>query len=117
MKILVDHRECQSSVADWLRREENVEVIQQHLLAGDYIINDQLVFERKTLHDFAASIKDGRLFRQMQGLINTGKKCALLLEGTTKDLENSQMRREALQGALIHITMFIGIPVLRAMDT
>lgn len=116
IKILIDHREYKSNVADFLRQEENTEVMEQHLLAGDYVIDDRLIFERKTLLDFATSVKDGRLFRQMHGLLHTGKKCALLLEGTTQDLENSQMRREALQGALIHITMFMGVPVLRAMD-
>ncbi len=116
IKIIIDHRESKSSVADWLRQEKNAAVMEQHLLVGDYVIDDRLIFERKTLLDFATSVKDGRLFRQMQGLLHTGKKCALLLEGTTKDLENSQMRREALQGALIHLTMFMGVPVLRAMD-
>lgn len=103
MIILIDDREYKSRVTDWFRKKENVEVIQQRLPAGDYIINDQLIFERKTLPDFAASIKDGRLFPQMQRLADTGKKSALLLEGTSKDLQNSLMRREAIQGALIQL--------------
>jgi len=37
-----------------------VEVIFQRLKAGDYRINEWL-FERKTLMDFAESVKDGRL--------------------------------------------------------
>lgn len=116
MLILIDDREYKSHVTDWLCKEENVEIRQQRLTAGDYIINDQLIFERKTLLDFIASIKDGRLFPQMQRLVNAEKKCALLLEGTSKDLEKSHMRREAIQGALIQITLFMGVPVLRAMD-
>lgn len=116
MHILIDDREHKSKVTDWLHKEEDVIIRLQRLPAGDYILNDQLIFERKTLPDFAASVKDGRLFLQMQRLANTEKKCALLLEGTSKDLEKSRMRREALQGALIHITLFMGIPVLRAID-
>lgn len=116
MQIIVDDREYKSQVVDWLLEEENVEIIRQRLPFGDYLVNNELIFERKTLIDFASSIKDGRLFRQMHSLLGSGKKCALLLEGTSKDLVNSQMRREALQGALIQITLFMGIPVLRAMD-
>ncbi len=115
MKILIDDREHSSDVADWLRKEKDVEIILQRLSAGDYMVDDRLIFERKTLPDFAASIKDGRLFVQMHRLKQSGKKCALLLEGTSTALQNSQMRREALQGALVHIALQMEIPILRSM--
>lgn len=62
-----------------------------------------------------ASIKEGRLFAQLYRLIRADEPCALLLEGTTADLVGSQMRREAIQGALLQITLFMQIPVLRSL--
>lgn len=38
---------------------------------------------------------------------------ALVLEGTSRDLRGCGMSWEAVQGALITITLFIGLPVLR----
>jgi ERCC4-type nuclease len=47
-----------------------------------------LVFERKTLKDFARSIVDGRLFRQAIRLANSKYKSVLILEGTGKELQS-----------------------------
>jgi ERCC4-type nuclease len=38
----------------------------------------------------------------------------VVLEGTARDLTDSGMRREALQGALITLTLELGVPLLRA---
>jgi DNA excision repair protein ERCC-4 len=75
-----------------------------------------LVFERKTLKDFAVSIIDGRLFSQMTRLASSTAKSALILEGTGKDLVDIGIRREAMQGALVTVTLILGIPVLRSME-
>lgn len=42
------------------------------------------------------------------------KRPVVLLEGTGRDLADSDMRREALQGALITLTLRLGLPLLRA---
>jgi len=60
VQILADDRERTARVLEVLRAMTGVEVICQRLKAGDYRINEWL-FERKTLMDFAESIKDGRL--------------------------------------------------------
>jgi len=86
----------------------------QRLPLGDYLIDESLLIERKTLADLIASIKDGRLFGQGCGLARSGLWTALILEGTGKDLAGSGMRREAIQGALITLTLFLGIPLLRS---
>ena len=39
---------------------------------------------------------------------------ALILEGRGSDLIGSEMRREALQGAIVSLTLIFGIPVLRS---
>ncbi len=114
--VLADDREYKSKVPGLLGKIENTIVTKAHLPVGDYLVNDYLLIERKTLTDLAASIKSGRLFAQMFQLAQSGKKCVLLLEGTASDLMNSGMRREAIQGALIHITLRLEIPMLRAKD-
>ena len=88
----------------------------QRLALGDYLLDDHLLFERKTLCDFAASLKDGRLFEQGVRLAATPLHKAIILEGRACDLAESGMRREALQGALISLTLFLGIPLLRSAD-
>jgi ERCC4-type nuclease len=40
----------------------------------------------------------------------------LILEGTAKDLTESGVSRESIQGALITLSLFLGIPVLRSQN-
>jgi ERCC4-type nuclease len=68
------------------------------------------------LLDLAESIKDGRLFSQANRLVSAGPSVALILEGKGTDLRQSQMRREALQGAVISLTLIFQIPILRSFD-
>src|SRR5438093_7789369 len=110
VQILADDRERTAPVVEILRALEDVEVICQRLKIGDYQINEWL-FERKTLLDFAESIKDGRLFSQANRLISAGPSGAFILEGKASDLAHSKMRREALQGALISLSLIYQIPV------
>ena len=83
---------------------------------GDYQIDNRLIVERKTLKDFAISIIDGRLFKQMIRLANTKSEGVLILEGTAGDIAELGMTREAMQGALITVSLILGIPVLRSKD-
>jgi ERCC4-type nuclease len=99
-----------------LQETPGVEVTVERLPVGDYEVDGQLIVERKTLLDLTASIKEGRLFAQLYRLLQSELPCALLLEGSSDDLARSGMRREAIQGALVQITLFMQIPVLRALD-
>ena len=114
--IIVDDREANCATVLALKKIEGVEVTIQRLPLGDYKIEDRLLFERKTLIDLTASIKDGRLFRQACRLASSPIRSAIVLEGTSGDLKGSNMRREAIQGALITITIVLGIPLLRSKD-
>lgn len=116
IRIKADDRERRSGLLEILQNTDNVEVHVERLVVGDYEVNEQLLVERKTLLDLVTSIKTGRLFAQLYRLVQTNRPCALLLEGTSADLEHSGMRREAIQGAMMQITLFMQIPVLRAMD-
>ncbi len=114
--IIADDREQLSPVIEALRQQEGVKVSVSRLDLGDYRVNDRLLFERKTMLDFAASIKDGRLFDQGIRLAASSLHKAIILEGNGRDLMNCGIRREALQGALITLSMFFGIPLLRSLN-
>jgi ERCC4-type nuclease len=116
INIVADDRECKSDVIKFLSEIENVDLSIERLSMGDYQVEDQLIVERKTLKDFAISIIDGRLFKQMIRLASSNSKSALILEGTAIDTVELGMTREAVQGALITVSLILGIPILRSKD-
>ena len=115
LDIVADDRERESEVIESLRGISNVTVYVERLASGDYLADRRILFERKTLQDLARSIVDGRLFKQMVRLAKSKYKAVLILEGTGKDAEGLGVHREALQGALITISLILSIPVLRSM--
>jgi len=116
INVIADDREGKAEVTASLLATKDVNVRIDRLPLGDYMINNHLLFERKTLKDFAASIIDGRLFDQMIRLANSKYRGILILEGTGRDIAASGIRREAMQGALISTTLILGIPVLRSKE-
>ncbi len=116
INITADDREHKSEVIKSLMYIENVEVCIRRLSMGDYQVDNRVIVERKTLKDFAISIIDGRLFKQMIRLANSTFTGVLILEGTAIDTVDLGMTREAMQGALITVSLILGIPVLRSKD-
>ncbi len=84
------------------------------LRVGDYRVERRVVVERKTAADFAASLIDGRLFRQAAALAMAPERAVLVLEGSDKDWQDIGVRHEAVQGALIAVGVFYGVVVLRS---
>lgn len=115
-RLVVDDRECRGAMPAALAACATFAVEIRRLPVGDYCLDDALLFERKTLLDLAASIKDGRLFEQALRLAKAKLPAALILEGGTRDLASSGMRVEAIRGALVTVSLFIGLPVLRTQD-
>ncbi len=115
-KVIADDREGKSRIIQYLKKSKNVSIEICRLPVGDYLVDNQLIFERKTLNDFALSIIDGRIFKQANRLVNSKYKCILILEGTGKELTETGVRRESIQGALITVSIVLGIPVLRSKD-
>ncbi|MBB72112.1 MAG: nuclease [Legionellales bacterium] len=113
MSVVIDHREASTEVASLLSSQDDVEVVYDNLQTGDYMIDNRILIERKTLNDLATSISDGRLFSQAQRLSRYVKWKAIILEG--KRIRYAILR-ESLQGALITVTMKFGVPVLWAKD-
>lgn len=116
ISVVVDDRESQAGVLRALSAMEGVEVVTGRLPVGDYLVDDKLLFERKTLGDLVESIKDGRLFRQCICMAASKRRGILILEGTTRDFVRHGMSREAIQGALISVSVTMGIPLLRSRD-
>ena len=81
-KLIIDNRE---SIKNEFSDLDNIEI--QNLLIGDYqyLLDDEIfiIIERKTMSDYAASIKDGRLREQKKRLVaNIGNAFILyLVEG------------------------------------
>lgn len=111
--IEVDDRESAGAVLLVLRECGDFHVSVMRLPLGDYRVDGRFLFERKTLTDLVAAIKDGRLFRQALKLSATTMRPAIILEGTGRELAGSGMRWEAIQGALVTVSLFCGVPLLR----
>jgi len=71
INIIADDREQKSEVIQMLSGKEKVKLEIQRLSIGDYQVDSRVLVERKTLKDFALSIIDGRLFKQMIFLANS----------------------------------------------
>ena len=113
MNVVIDHREPE--VFRTLFAETDV-VSTAQLECGDFLINDRWLFERKTIRDLCVSLVDGRLFRQALALLKTEFHPVVILEGRSRDVAKSKVGREPVQGALITLTVFFGLPVLRSFD-
>src|SRR3954452_18645650 len=81
------------------------------LPAGDYVLSDRLVVERKGPTDLAASIKDRRLFEQLTRLGDAYASVVLIVEG-----QPVHMHEAAWTGALGR-ALTLGASVLRTTDT
>jgi ERCC4-type nuclease len=116
MRVVVDDRERASVVACHLC-ELGAEVEVARLPLGDFLVDGRLLVERKTVADLAASVCDGRLFRQAKRLAShADQRVCIILEGTSRDAGAAGVSREALQGAMVSLTLVFGLPVLRARD-
>ncbi|MHA1585350.1 MAG: ERCC4 domain-containing protein, partial [Promethearchaeota archaeon] len=100
--IMVDSRETASPVTRELS-ERNANISLQKLPIGDYIISERCGIERKAIPDLISSIKDGRLFSELQKLKMQFMLPVLIIEG---DLGSGvAVNRAALLGALSAIML------------
>ena len=114
MKIIItiDNREKNSGIADKLA-SKNVNIIFRQLFVGDYLINDDIVIERKTSEDFVQSIINGRLFSQCAKLRKSGAVPLIIVEGNPFKTRH-KIRDEAFKGALLSVSLSWQIPVIRS---
>lgn len=114
IKIIADDRERPSGIPGILADFADVDLVVDRMLLGDYLLDGRLLFERKTLKDLIHSIIDGRVFSQAARLVDSEYQAIFILEGTSADIRDFKMKREAVQGALIYVSVILGIPVLRS---
>ncbi|HCE45308.1 MAG TPA: nuclease [Lentisphaeria bacterium] len=117
IQIIADDREQKGGVIEALKSIQEVSLEIKRIPVGDYLVDKRFVFERKTLQDFSISIVQGRLFSQAQNLAKYDCHPVMILEGTSKDIAEYGVSREAVQGAIITISIIYGIPILRAKDS
>lgn len=114
--IIADDRERDSGVIEALSVLEGVKVRVERLKIGDYRVGKNLLFERKTLSDLTISIVQGRFFSQSQRLASSPYRGVIILEGKGRDIYHTSVKREAVQGALINVSVLMGLPILRSVD-
>ena len=105
--------------------EHHIAVQNENLLVGDIVIQSSdtiLVFERKTLADLAASIKDGRYHEQKQRLLSTFPfhRITYIIEGSISSLMNTEiifgMSAKALMTAIISAQYRDGFHVIQTKN-
>jgi ERCC4-type nuclease len=107
--VVFDHREIRSGVPAALAAA-GIAVSPEQLPAGDYVLSDRLVVERKTGADLAASIKSRRLFEQVERLRAAYPAVVLVVEG-----EPVHIAEASWKGALGR-ALAAGVAVLRTED-
>ena len=113
----------------------NHEIKSERLPLGDVILHDPsqgqglgrdiVIFERKTLADLAASIRDGRYKEQSFRLIETAASTGFhthnivyIIEGDLAryDERHTQITKTALQSAMVSLMYYKGFSVVRTMN-
>ena len=107
--LLFDHGERRSGVPAALARL-GVDARGTRLPAGDYVVSDRVVVERKGPTDLAASIKDRRLFEQVDRLAEAYDAVVLIIEG-----EPIHIARASWKGALARV-LLSGAAVIATTD-
>lgn len=85
------------------------------LETGDYIVNSEIIIERKSAEDFIQSLVSGRLFRQCARMVKSEFRTIFLLEGNPFKT-NHQVTRRAIKGALLSVVVSWQIPVIYSVD-
>lgn len=116
ISVVADDREARGRLLDVLKGDPLFRVESTRLSVGDYLVDQRFVFERKTTRDLAASVISGRLFSQALRLVEQPLHAALVVEGASLDRACGRMSREALQGALVSVSLMIGVPVLHTRN-
>lgn len=115
--LKIDYREQRSGIIAELEKIGGKFTYKMVALpVGDYNIADKIIIERKTIHDFLVSIKDGRIFRQAYRIAQSGMNGVIIIEGDELQANLGNLSPKAYQGVLIHLSVLIGIPVMHTLD-
>lgn len=107
--IIADFREVPSGIPDMIEKS-SARLTLKTLTAGDYLVNDILLIERKSKEDFIQSILQKRLFDQCAKLKRYHYNLLLVIEGNPYKTDH-KISREAIRGALLSLSVAWQIPV------
>lgn len=110
-KLQIDYGERGSKLANLAVNCDLFEPSFEKLRLGDYIINEAILVERKSSDDLAASIVDGRLFRQAKATARSPLRTVFLLEGPGES-ELLKLHPHAILGACISLAVMWRLPLL-----
>lgn len=123
VEIRVDYRE--SALINHLKSDSNADVFEDNLELGDIQIIDNdnginLVFERKTISDLAASLKDGRYKEQKCRILShyNPKHVTYIIEGSTGPISTDRygLTNSVYEGIYINTMYRDGIHILFVDD-
>jgi DNA excision repair protein ERCC-4 len=114
-RLQIDDSERQSALLVAVQASGAFDMRMGRLAAGDYLIDDEVLIERKTVGDFAASLVDGRLFPQAARLAHSHYRSLLLIEGPPP-ASIPDVHPHALEGALVSLAAMWRLPVLHSPD-
>jgi len=112
LTIIADNREKSSGVPELLVNN-NINVKMEQLSVGDYLIDNEIIIERKTNIDFVQSIITGHLFDQCARLRKTGMIPLIVVEGNPFKTRHI-IKPEAIKGALLAVNLRWQIPIIRS---
>ena len=113
-RIIIDTRETarMKSAARYFG-SQGYHVDTEKLTTGDYIINDQVVFEFKTWSDFMSSITDNRLFNESISQIEEYQYHFVVLHGTNRDYKEAYshngLDHKMITGAIARLNTYTKI--------
>ncbi|MCL4379277.1 MAG: helix-hairpin-helix domain-containing protein [Candidatus Marsarchaeota archaeon] len=107
-RVIVDRRERNQELRDALE-ENGIEIDEQMVHVGDYVISDRVCIERKTVSDFESSLMNGRLLDQAKRLKENYQLPIIIVEG---DQEEYRLGRNIIIGAMVALYVDNGIEVI-----
>jgi ERCC4-type nuclease len=111
--IVIDHRERSSGIPRLLALR-NVDVREEQLPVGDYILSERIAVERKQTPDFLDSLISHRLFDQVRRLAAAYPKPILIIEGN--GLLERQVHEHAIYGAISAIITDYDFSIFTSSD-
>tara|TARA_Y100000389_G_scaffold199226_2_gene237203 strand:- start:512 stop:1351 length:840 start_codon:yes stop_codon:yes gene_type:complete len=128
MQLLIDNREPNELIKYLINlninSKNNIEIITKPLPLGDFIIYDEIndnniiIFERKSLKDLEASIKDGRYNEQSLRLSNEeihNHNIYYIIEGSIINY-HSKIFKNTLYSTLVSLSYYKGFSVLTSLN-
>lgn len=111
LRVVIDDRESRSGLPEAVAALWSPTLVGR-LPVGDVEIGPGVLVERKTVADFAASLEDGRLFRQAHAISRASTRPLMIIEGED-GFDLLGIPPNALRGVLLTLLTGYRIPILR----